>query len=151
MGYYEGTQYKSTNDILITANTYDDDSGTTNPDIVITVQIEDGQTAGTKDLFASTNYSLHNLIFYFDDPNTSIVDDYSFYSVVSINPDGWSTIINTSELPDGEYNFDYRMAYSHRCLQRKIYILRRVDRKCLSWLTNRLNWGKLRYENNGYQ
>lgn len=96
-GFYEGTQCESST-IFIPANT-------TNQTIEITVQIEDSQTAGVKNLFASTNCFLHNLIFYFDDLSTSTVDDYYFNSGVSPNSDSWSTTMNTFELPDGEYDF----------------------------------------------
>ncbi|MEA1937269.1 MAG: Ig-like domain-containing protein [Patescibacteria group bacterium] len=94
-GYYEGTSYRSINDILIPINS---DNEIT-PEI--TIRTEDNQTVlqGTEHFYAdiSTGHSLNDLIFH--------LGDHSFHGGVSPDLSNWSATQDTSILPDGEYNF----------------------------------------------
>ncbi|MCK4891888.1 MAG: hypothetical protein KAS78_04425, partial [Candidatus Pacebacteria bacterium] len=112
IGFYEGVSYPSINYILIQAD---------NEDITpeITVQVENNQTIlqGAKYFYAyiNTGHSLNNLTFYFDDLNTSIIDDYNFGigSEVSADLSSWSTIIDTINMPNGEYKFYAKGLYEN--------------------------------------
>lgn len=106
---YDNTPYIS-NRIIINVN-----NETAATDVEITARTENDQTVLQDNvyLYAYTNVSLNNLIFYLDNLNTTAVDDYSFSGGVSPDLTSWSTTINTGSLPNGQYEFYAKGFYNN--------------------------------------